>query len=130
MTSKLTLEIVFRDRRFAAMPASPLQVAICQGANGERVDLGELAEHFGVDDLDGCERPQFVALVCGRGAGKSLLAACAAIAGALSADCRKLRVWDVPRFAIVAPDIDLATAPRDTRLRRAIIARSDSPAST
>jgi hypothetical protein len=97
------------------LPASPLQRAIARVADGIAVGdaLGDEAikEHFGCERSKlGIVAPVIVVIVAGVRGGKSFLAACAAVKGCLSADLSKLKQHEIPRFAIVAPTVDNATA--------------------
>lgn len=107
------LESVLAGKAFADLPASPLQLAIARAADGRPLagvlEPEALRAHFGVDELEPV-MPELVVLVCGVRAGKSFLASCAAIKGALTADLEALKPHEVPRFAIVAPTVDNARA--------------------
>lgn len=109
----LTLEGMVCGRGYADLPASPLQRAICRAAQGEPlddvIDADTRARHFGVRQLSG-ERPTIVEVVAGIRSGKSFVSACAALHAALTADLSRLMAHEIPRFAIVAPRVDAATA--------------------
>jgi hypothetical protein len=114
MTISLERLLVAPDG-FDLSTASPLQRAIARAADGESVadelTAEEVERHFG------CERSKLglvaavlVVVVAGVRGGKSLLAACAAVKGCLSADLSRLKMHERPRFAIVAPTVDNAQA--------------------
>lgn len=109
----LTIEDLFAGAGFADQPASPLQLAICRAAVGQPLgnvlSREELDRYFGTADVPAAV-PQLVVLVAGVRGGKTFLAACAAIAGCLRADCSRLKRYEVPRFAIIAPRTDVAGA--------------------
>lgn len=113
MTAPITLEDVLVGHGYAALDASPLQLAITRAADGR--DLGGVLEpsalraHFGVDELSPVA-VALVVLVCGVRSGKSFIAACAAIKSCFCADLSKLKAHEIPRYAIVAPTVDNATA--------------------
>lgn len=110
----LSLEDIFAGAGFAAVDASPLQLAICRASEGE--DIGDTLTDDAVRTHFGCERaaittkPTIVVLVCGVRSGKSFLVACGAIRDALAADCAKLKKHERARHAIVAPTVDNANA--------------------
>ncbi len=109
----LTLEQVFVGQGFAAVPTSPLQLAIARAAQGrplEGVIDGEAcARHFGVAELAPV-LPALVVLIAGVRGGKSWLASCAAIHASLTADLSQLQSHELPRFPIIAPTVDAARA--------------------
>ncbi|HEY1692258.1 MAG TPA: hypothetical protein VGG39_08850 [Polyangiaceae bacterium] len=96
--------------------ASRLQRALCRAADGLRVrpeliDDEALQRHFRCERSQiGLSTPVLVVIVAGVRGGKSLLAACAAVKGCMTGDLSALRKHEVPRFAIVAPTVDNATA--------------------
>ena len=114
--SDVSLERLLTKRAgFDLASASPLQIALTRAADG--VPIGEELSDEEVERYFGCERallslvvPVLVVIVAGVRGGKSLLAACAAVKGCLSADLSKLKSHEMPRFAIVAPTVDNATA--------------------
>lgn len=113
MTAPITLETIFTTH--GKIPASPLQLAITRAAEGRSLrrvlSPDELALHFGVESSAPLRTvPALVVLVCGVRSGKSFLSACAAIRGALVADCSGLQPHEVPRVPIVAPNADNASA--------------------
>lgn len=109
----IPLETIVTGAGYAALAASPAQLAICRAAEGRPLDgvisSAECRGLFGTEELPPV-RPTLVCGVAGVRGGKSMLAACAAIAGSFSADLRVLRPHEVPRFSIVAPLVDNATA--------------------
>jgi hypothetical protein len=109
----LRLEQVLTGKGFADLDASPLQLAICRAAQGLPVAdasaADELVRHFGTTELPP-ELPALVVLVCGVRAGKSWLASCAAIHAALTVRLDQLKRHELPRFAVIGPDVDAATA--------------------
>jgi len=109
----VTLEEIVVGQGFADLPASPLQIAVCRAAEGRPldgvIDDATCERHFGVPALPN-ERPQLVTLVCGVRSGKSFLAACAAIHAAFAADLTQLKHHEIPRFVIVGPTVDAASA--------------------
>ncbi len=97
------------------LPASPLQLALVRAADG--LPIGDELEDDAVLRHFGCERsalglvaPVLVVVVAGVRAGKSLIAACAAVKGSLTADLSALKSHEIARFACVAPNVDNATA--------------------
>jgi hypothetical protein len=100
----------------ANLDASPLQRAICRVVEGKPSGLEPATnrKHFGVDELPLGLIPTLVVLICGVRAGKSWLAAVAAIYLSLMSPLTrggvKLKVLELPRFAIVGPDTDTAEA--------------------
>jgi len=108
----VTLERILTGRGFAALRASPLQLAIARAADGRALN-GVLAPdalraHFGTYEFTPIRNVALVCLICGVRSGKSFLAACAVIKAALTADLSKLKQHEVPRCAIVAPTVDNA----------------------
>lgn len=100
---------------FDLRTASPLQIGLTRAADGVPLGDGltdeEIERHFGCTRSQlGLVLPVLVVIVAGVRAGKSLLAACAAVKGCLSADLSKLKQHELPRFAIVAPTVDNAQA--------------------
>lgn len=115
MSAALSLERLLTEPTGFDLKASPLQVAITRAADGLPLDgvLDEEAveKHFGCASSKlGLVAPVLVVIVAGVRGGKSLLAACAAVKGCLSADLSKLKQHEIPRFAIVAPTVDNAGA--------------------
>lgn len=111
----ISLERLLVERTGFDLAASPLQLAIARAADGVEVgsDLSdeEVERHFGCERSRlGVVAPVLVEIVAGVRSGKSLLAACAAVKGCLSADLSKLKQHEIPRFAIVAPTVDNAGA--------------------
>ncbi len=97
------------------LPASDLQRAIARAADGlqigDELTDQEIASAFGCDRSRlGVVVPVLVVLVAGVRGGKSLLAGCAAVKGCLTADLSRLKVHEMPRFAIIAPTVDNAQA--------------------
>jgi hypothetical protein len=91
-----------------------LQVAIARAADGRALegalDAAAMRAHFGIEQIPPLLAVSLVVLVRGVRSGKTFLAACAAIKGALTADLSKLKRHQIPRFAIVAPTVDSANA--------------------
>jgi hypothetical protein len=115
MSAALSLEHLLTAPTGFDLPASPLQLAIARAADAEPIgdDLtdDEVDRHFGcARSRLGLALPVLVVVVAGVRGGKSMLAACAAVKGCLSADLSKLKVHEIPRFAIVAPTVDNAQA--------------------
>lgn len=113
--SNLTLERVFAGSGFADTPASPLQRAICRAAEGRPLDdvltADECESYFGCAPADlPSVRARRVVLICGVRGGKTLLSCCAAITACLTADLSSLKQRELPRFALIAPTVDLAHA--------------------
>jgi hypothetical protein len=116
MTSTaISLENLLVSETGFDLAASPLQLGVTRAADG--VALGDELTDAQVLAHFGCERsklglvaPVIVVIVAGVRAGKSLLAACAAVKGCLTADLSKLKKHEIARFAIVAPTVDNATA--------------------
>jgi hypothetical protein len=113
----VSLETIVTGKDFADLPASPLQIGITRAAEGRATDgvlaADELLRYFGVESLDDvvtAVMPTLVVVVAGVRGGKSFLAACAAIRGCLRADLSRLKPYELPRFAIIAPRVDAATA--------------------
>lgn len=113
--SGLLLEKLLVEPTGFDLAASPLQRSIARAADG--VPIGDDLTDEEVERHFGCERsrlglvaPVLVCVVAGVRGGKSLLAACAAVKGCLSADLSKLKGHELPRFAIVAPNLDNAQA--------------------
>lgn len=97
------------------LPASPLQLALVRGADGlpigDELTDDEVLRHFGcARSAIGLSAAVLVVVVAGVRAGKSLISACAAVKGCLTADLSKLKSHEMARFAIVAPNVDNATA--------------------
>lgn len=111
--ARLTLEELLTGRGFADLPASPLQRAIARAAEGRPLEGiltdEQLRAHFGVTSWL-AQLPRVIVLVCGVRGGKSFIAACAAIWSCLRADLGKLKLHEIPRFAILGPTVDAATA--------------------
>jgi hypothetical protein len=109
----VTLEEIVVGQGFADLSASPLQLAICRVVDGRPldgvIDEATCERHFGAPELP-CRRPQLVVLVCGVRGGKSFLVSCAAAHAALSADLSPLKHHELPRFVIVGPTVDAASA--------------------
>jgi len=111
----VSLELLLTEPAGFDLDASPLQRAITRAADGKQIgdDLDDAAvqRHFGCErSAIGLALPVLVVTVAGVRSGKSLLAGCAAVKGVLTADLSKLRRHEVPRFAIVAPNVDNASA--------------------
>lgn len=115
MSAKLSisLEDVLTGAGFADTDASPLQRAITRAAEGRPLcgvlGVAEMQRYFGCVELPPV-LPTIVALICGVRGGKSLIAACAGIHAALTADLSRLKKWELPRVAIVGPRTDTAAA--------------------
>lgn len=112
----LSLEHLLTDPAgFDLTSASPLQRSIVRAADGR--DVGDDLDDAAIERHFGCERsrlgivaPVLIVIVAGVRGGKSLLAACAAVKGCLTADLSRLKRHEVPRFAIIAPTVDNAQA--------------------
>lgn len=109
-----TLEEYLCEERYCGLiEASPLQRAVCRAADGLPmggiVTAEQLREHFGCAAVP-MVRPRLVALVAGVRGGKSRLAGTAALYAALTTDLGMIQQHEVPRFAVVAPTVDAATA--------------------
>jgi len=113
---KLSLERLLTDRNsFDLGTASPLQLAITRAADGrpigDELDDAAVLRHFGCErSRIGLVAPVIVVIVAGVRGGKSLMAACAAVKGSLTADLSRLKKHEIPRFAIIAPTVDNAQA--------------------
>ncbi|GAC1536388.1 MAG: hypothetical protein NVS3B10_00270 [Polyangiales bacterium] len=101
---------------FGLVSASPLQRAICRAADGLAIptatldDLG-VRKHFGCDRSRlGGTKPSIVTVVAGIRSAKSLIAGCAALRSALTADLSALQSHEFARVGIVAPTVDNAHA--------------------
>lgn len=115
--SKLTLEDVLCGSGYADIPASPLQRAICRVAQGRPLeelacDPDVIAAFGGATALESLpsQRPAVLEIVAGVRAGKSMIAACAAVCAALTSDQRHLKLHEVARFPTLAPTVDAADA--------------------
>jgi hypothetical protein len=113
--SDLTLEDVFTGHSYGDVDASALQLAICRAVQARPldgiIDEGTVLRHFGTEAEQLAHvLPTLVVLACGVRAGKSWLASCAALHATLTADLSRLKPHELPRFAIVGPDLDAATA--------------------
>lgn len=114
--AKLSLERLLTSRAgFDLATASPLQLAITRAADGR--PIGPELSDAEVERYFGCERaqlgrmaPVLTVIVAGVRGGKSLVASCAAVKGCLTADLSRLKHHEIPRFAIVAPNVDNAQA--------------------
>jgi len=111
----ITLEQLPTGRAGFDLDASPLQRAITRAADGrplgEALTDVEVVRHFGCERSQlGLAAPVLVAIIAGVRSGKSLMAACAAVKGTLTADLAALKAHEVARFAIVAPTVDNAGA--------------------
>lgn len=111
----LSLERLLVEPAGFDLPASPLQLSLARAADGQ--PIGDELSDVEVERRFGCERagigltlPVLVVVIAGVRSGKSLLAACAAVKGALSANLDALKSYEVARYAIVAPTVDNATA--------------------
>lgn len=112
---KLSLEHLLTSPAGFDLAASPLQVAITRAADGvpigDGLDADAAQAHFGCEPSKiGLVAPVLVVIVAGVRSGKSLLSACAAVKGCLSADLSGLKRHEVARFAVVAPTVDNAVA--------------------
>lgn len=104
-----TLEELVTGARYAALSASPLQRAIVRLAEGR--DAGDISD----DELDRylgstawrcpLAPPRGVCLVAGVRGGKSRLAVCAAIWGALTADLSTVETYEEVLAVIVGPTV-------------------------
>lgn len=111
----LSTEKLLTDRTGFDLAASPLQRTLVRAADGlpvgDDLDDAAIERHFGCGRSQlGLAIPVLVVVVAGVRGGKSLLAACAAVKGCLSADLSRLKAHEIPRFAIVAPTVDNAQA--------------------
>lgn len=111
----VSLERLLTEPTGFDLAASPLQIGLTRAADGlplgDDLSDAEIERHFGCErSAIGLAVPVLVVVVAGVRGGKSLLAACAAVKGCLSADLSKLKVHEIARFAIVAPTTDNATA--------------------
>lgn len=97
--------------KHARIAASPLQIAICRAADGIApggvLSPDDLQSYFGVADehAQSWARPHYVVLVCGRGGGKTTLAACACIRAAVTADFSKTQSYEQAYVYLVGPDL-------------------------
>jgi len=88
---------------------SPLQRSVCRLAEGRPLEgvlsEGQAQKWFGCDlaSLAQAPRPELVALVAGVRGGKSKLAACAAVWGALRADLSEAPAYEEVWYPILAP---------------------------
>ena len=113
--STLSTEMLLTEPTGFDLDASALQRALVRAADGHPLGDGltdaEVSRHFGCDrSMLGLVLPVLVVVIAGVRGGKSLLAACAAVKGCLAADLSRLKLHEVPRFAIVAPTVDNAQA--------------------
>lgn len=112
---RISLERLLVSKSAFALPASPLQRAICRVADG--LPLGDLATHPHVISAFGGESavaalplslPLELYLLAGIRSGKSLMAACLALRAALTCDLSRLRPGEIPRVSVVSIHTDLA----------------------
>src|SRR5262245_40373047 len=119
----LTLESILTGRAYADIDGSALQRAICRlvdaGAVDDLLTAEERKQFFGCEDIPPLTSLVLVVLICGVRGGKTLLACCAAIRGALRADMSHLKHHEVARFPIIAPKKE--TAAPTFRMLRGII---------
>lgn len=110
--STLTLAEVLTGAMFCDLPASPLQLAICDAADGKEVNDAALCRaHFGVDRLEAFGGPRRIVEVCaGVRGGKSIIAGAATICAAMRADLSALQPHEQARGAIVSSSLDNAQA--------------------
>ena len=112
----LTLEALLTSPTgFDLTTASPLQRALARVADGRAIgnllDDAEIERHFGCPRSSiGLVAPVLVCVIAGVRGGKSLMAACAAVKGSLTADLSALKQHEIARFAIIAPTVDVARA--------------------
>ena len=110
----LTLEALLTSPTgFDLTTASPLQRALARVADGRAIgnllDDAEIERHFGCSRSSiGLVAPVLVCVIAGVRGGKSLMAACAAVKGSLTADLSALKQHEIARFAIIAPTVDVA----------------------
>ena len=108
----LTLEQLFTSRAGFAVPASPVQRAICRIADG--LPLGSLAANADVraaiGDVNALpnERPAEMLLLSGIRTGKSLLAAALAVRASQTCDVSKLGPGETARVSVLSLRLDLA----------------------
>jgi hypothetical protein len=99
---------------YLGIPASPLQLAIARAADGESIagllSDDEAKRYLGMVPDGPLEWPSLNVIVGGVRGGKSTLAEAAAIAAVYSADLSRLKPWQTPRFVIVGPTVDAASA--------------------
>lgn len=108
--ARVTLEELFTHPLLFAVPASPVQRAICRVAEGR--PLGKLWSEPTVRavfrDRRPFGRPDHLAVVAGIRTGKSLLAAAMCVHAALRADLSVCGPGEVPRGAIYSTSLDNA----------------------
>jgi hypothetical protein len=108
----LTLERVFCDPAFMALPASPLQLAITRMADHRPVDdvlePSACKAHFGTPDPV-VRLLRRVVLICGVRGGKSTLSVGHAIKSVFAVDLSKVPTHETTRYVIVGPNIKHAT---------------------
>lgn len=110
--SQIALADVLVGAGFCDLDASPLQLALCNAADGLAVDDETICRaHFGVDRLEAFDGPRrIVEVVAGVRGGKSILAAAATLCAAFRADLSVLQPFELPRGAIVSATLDNAQA--------------------
>jgi hypothetical protein len=110
----LTLEHVFRDEAFMAVPASPLQLAITRVVQGrpigDAIDEETCRAHFGCAAPDATTRLlRRVVLICGIRGGKSTLSVAQAITACFTVDLSSVPEHEITRYPIVGPDVQRAS---------------------
>lgn len=119
----MNLESLLTSKQaFGLSSATPLQRAITRAAEGLPLGLPEddVKKYFGAAPL---MKPNLMVLVCGVRSGKSLMAVCAALYSALTADLSALLSHERARVVIVAPTI----ANAETTFRLLIGAMQSAP---
>ncbi len=109
----MSLEDMFTHPIAFAVPATPIQRALCRIAAG--VPLGDLADDAHVQaalngGVECVGRPKETAVVAGIRTGKSLWAACLGVHAAMTCDVSGLGAGEVPRVAIASTSLDNAEA--------------------
>lgn len=105
-------ELLTSTRGCGLTKASALQRDICRIASGEPaayLSPEQLELHFGAREIQ-AQRAELVALICGVRGGKSWIAAAAAIHACLTVDLSEYKQHELPRYVIIGPDVDTATA--------------------
>jgi hypothetical protein len=110
---EVPLEDLFCGHGFAHVPGSCLQRALCRASEGLGVGDGlspeDLIAHFGAVDIPAAFF-SIVVVVAGIRGGKTFLACCAMVRAAFRADLSQAVEHEIPRAAIVGPDLDASTA--------------------
>jgi hypothetical protein len=107
-SSRMTLERLLTSPSGFALPASPMQRAICRASEGAPLgELSQIPEVARAFSSFPTKPPEEVVLLSGIRTGKSLISAAAAVKASQSCDVSKLGPGEVPRVSIVSLTEDL-----------------------